>query len=310
MSIFRGSGVALVTPFTDREEIDYEALNCLIEFQITNGTDAIIICGCTGEAATLTNEERLACIRHTIGQVSHRVPVIAGTGTNCTKTTLSLSMEAEALGADALLIITPYYNKCTQAGLFAHYRTVAESVTIPIILYNVPSRTGVNLLPQTAIALAKECKNIVAIKEASGNISQLADLAALSDGVLDLYSGNDDMIVPLLSLGGIGVISVLSNILPRQTHDMVTAFLRRETETATRLQLETLPLTRALFSEVNPIPVKYALSRMGLCGETLRAPLTPLEKHHRDALQKLLLDFSLLMPDNTRESENKHIRLT
>lgn len=292
MSIFEGAGVALITPFTETEEVDYARLGELLEFQIENGTDAIIICGCTGEAATLTEEERLECIRYTVEKVDHRIPVIAGTGTNCTRTAVSLAKKAEKAGADALLVITPYYNKGTQKGLIAHYKAVADAVTLPIMLYNVPSRTGVNLLPQTAVTLAKECENIVAIKEASGNISQLADLAALADGCLDIYSGNDDMIVPLLSLGGKGVVSVLSNVAPRETHDMVMEYLNGNAAKATALQLKFLPLVRALFCEVNPIPVKAALAEMGMDSGVVRMPLTKLEPEHltvvKDALSKCL----------------------
>jgi len=285
MSIFKGAGVALITPFTETEEVDYERLGELIEFQIAGGTDAIIACGCTGEAATLTEEERISVIRYTVDKVNHRVPVIAGTGTNNTRTAIELSKKAEAAGADALLVITPYYNKGTQKGLIAHYKAIANAVSLPILLYNVPSRTGINLLPQTAVTLAKECENIVAIKEACGNISQLADLAVLAEGVLDVYSGNDDMIVPMLSLGSIGVISVLSNVMPRETHDMVMEYLNGNTAEATRLQLHTLGLTRALFCEVNPIPVKAALKLMGKCTGTLRAPLTEIEPEHLELLR-------------------------
>lgn len=294
MAIFEGAGVALVTPFNEAEEVDYERLGELIEFQISGGTDAILICGCTGEAATLTEEERLSCIRYTVEKVRGRIPVLAGTGTNSTKSTVRISREAERCGADAVLVITPYYNKCTQNGLAAHYRTVAAAVSVPLVLYNVPSRTGVNLLPETAVSLAKECGNIVAIKEASGNLSQVADLAALADGCLTIYSGNDDLNVPILSLGGSGAISVLSNIMPRETHDMIAEFLNGNTAESRRLQLSALPLIRALFCEVNPIPVKAALNLMGLAAGPLRAPLTELEPEHLERLGKEMERLGLI----------------
>ena len=294
MSIFEGAGVALITPFTETGEIDYTRLGELLEFQIAGHTDAIIICGCTGEAAALTPEERQSCIRYTVEQVAHRVPVIAGAGTNITKTAIEWSKDAVDCGADAILSITPYYNKATQKGLIAHYKAIAESVSVPIMLYNVPSRTGVNLLPQTAVTLARECANIVAIKEASGNISQIADLAALADGCLDIYSGNDDMIVPLLSLGGKGVVSVLSNVMPEETHQMVTEYLRGNVQEATRLQLLMLPLIRSLFCVVNPIPVKAALELMVKCGKTLRAPLTDLTQESPELLETLKRELARL----------------
>ena len=221
MAIFKGAAVAIVTPFLDNGEINYPKLSELLDYQIENGTDAIVICGTTGESSTLSHEEHLEAIRFTVEHVKKRVPVIAGTGSNCTETAIYLSREAEKYGADALLVVTPYYNKATQKGLIAHYTAVAESVSLPIIMYNVPSRTGCNIQPETAVALAKNVRNIVGIKEASGNISQVAKLMQLADGCIELYSGNDDQVVPILSLGGYGVISVLSNVAPRQTHDMV-----------------------------------------------------------------------------------------
>ncbi len=294
MSIFEGAGVALITPFTETGEIDYKRLGELLEFQIAGHTDAIIVCGCTGEAAALTPEERRSCIRYTVETVAHRIPVIAGAGTNITKTAIEWSRDAVECGADAILSITPYYNKGTQKGLIAHYKAIAESVPVPVMLYNVPSRTGVNLLPQTAVTLAKECANIVAIKEASGDISQIADLAALADGCLDIYSGNDDMIVPLLSLGGKGVVSVLSNVMPEETHRMVMEYLHGNIQEAARLQLLTLPLIRALFCVVNPIPVKAALALMGKCGGTLRAPLTELKQESPELLERLKQEMKQL----------------
>lgn len=297
MSIFEGAGVALITPFTKTGEIDYERLGELLEFQISEGTDAIIVCGCTGEAAALTPEERHSCIRYTVECVNHRIPVIAGTGANITSTAISLSLDAIECGADAILSITPYYNKCTQKGLITHYKAIAGAISVPMMLYNVPSRTGVNLLPQTAITLAQECEHIVAIKEASGNISQVAELAALSaqaGNCLDIYSGNDDMIVPLLSLGGKGVVSVLSNVMPKETHRMVMEYLYGNRNEATKLQLDLLPLIHDLFCVVNPIPVKAALQLMGKCAGTLRAPLTELETESQDLLEQLKKEMKKL----------------
>ena len=221
MALFKGAGVAIVTPFNENNEVNYEKLGELIDFQIANGTDSIIICGTTGEASTLTHEEHLECIKYTVEKVNKRVPVIAGTGSNCTNTAIYLSKEAESYGVDGLLIVTPYYNKATQKGLIAHYTAIANSVSLPIIMYNVPGRTGCNMLPQTVASLVKNVDNIVGIKEASGNIAQVAEIMNLTEGNIDLYSGCDEMIVPVLSLGGIGVISVLSNVAPQETHDMV-----------------------------------------------------------------------------------------
>ena len=286
MAIFKGAGVALVTPFKENGEIDFDKLNDLIDFQIDNGTDSIIICGTTGESATMSHEEHVETIRACVSHVNKRVPVVAGTGSNCTDTAIYLSQEAYKAGADALLVVTPYYNKATQKGLKEHFTMVAKEADLPMILYNVPSRTGCNILPETATALAKEVDNIVAIKEASGNISQVVSLAAMSEGAIDIYSGNDDQIIPLLSVGGIGVISVLSNVAPKDTHDMVMKYLEGDTEEALRLQLKYHDLCKALFSEVNPIPVKKAVELMGLCGGTLRRPLTPMEDAHAEVLKQ------------------------
>ena len=225
MAIFTGAGVAIVTPMNENGDVNYEKLGEILEYQIANGTDAVVICGTTGESATLTMEEHVDVIKYAIDKVAKRIPVIAGTGSNCTATAIYLFQEAEKAGADALLLVTPYYNKATQKGLIAHYTAVAESVKLPIILYNVPSRTGCNILPETAVELAKNVENIVAIKEASGNISQIAKLMQLADGCIDLYSGNDDQIVPLMSLGAKGVISVLSNVAPQETHDIVKLYM-------------------------------------------------------------------------------------
>lgn len=285
MAIFTGAGVAIVTPFKEDGSIDFEKLNTLIDFQIDNGTDAIIICGTTGESATMSHEEHLQTIEACVKHVNKRVPVVAGTGSNCTDTAIYLSTEAEKLGADALLVVTPYYNKATQKGLKEHFTMVAKSVSLPIVLYNVPSRTGCNILPETAVELAKNVDNIVAIKEASGNISQVVKLASLAKGCIDIYSGNDDQVIPLLSLGGKGVISVLSNVAPRQTHDMVMEYLEGDRDKGVQLQLELIDLCNALFSEVNPIPVKKAVELMGLCGGTLRRPLTEMEPQNVEKLK-------------------------
>ena len=288
MAIFKGAGVAIVTPFNEKYEVDYEKLGELIEFQISNGTDSIIICGTTGEASTLTHDEHLACIKYAVEKVNKRVPVIAGTGSNCTSTAIYLSKGAEEYGADGLLVVTPYYNKATQKGLIAHYTAIAKSVSLPIIMYNVPSRTGCNILPQTVATLVKTVDNIVGIKEASSNIAQVADIMSLTNGNIDLYSGCDEMIVPIMSLGGIGVISVLSNILPRQTHDMVVKYLEEDVDTSRELQLKYIPLVYALFSELNPIPVKTALNLMGFEVGALRMPLSDMEPSNVERLRNEL----------------------
>lgn len=294
MAIFTGAGVALVTPFKEDGAIDFVKLNELIDFQIENGTDAIIICGTTGESATMTHEEHLDTIRACVEHVNKRVPVVAGTGSNCTETAIYLSKEAEKIGADALLVVTPYYNKATQKGLKEHFTMVAESVSLPIILYNVPSRTGCNIQPETAVELAKTVPNIVGIKEASGNISQVVKLASLAQGCIDIYSGNDDQVIPLLSLGGKGVISVLSNVAPRQTHDMVMEYLEGDREKGVKIQLELLELCNALFCEVNPIPVKKAVELMGLCGGTLRRPMTEIEPQNAERLKKAMIEAGII----------------
>lgn len=294
MAIFEGAGVALVTPFHEDGTVNYEKLKELVEFQITNGTDAIIICGTTGESSTLSHEEHLECIKKCIEYVNGQIPVIAGTGSNCTETAIYLSTEAEKYGADALLVVTPYYNKATQNGLIAHYTAVANSVKIPIIMYNVPSRTGCNIQPETAVTLAKNVENIVAIKEASGNISQVAKLMSLAKGCIDLYSGNDDQIVPILSLGGKGVISVTSNIIPNDTHMLVKKYLSGDVAGALELQLKAIELCNALFCEVNPIPVKKAVELLGLCDGTLRMPLTEMEPQNVERLKKAMTEYGVL----------------
>ena len=294
MSIFKGAGVAIVTPFTQDDKVNFEELGKMIDFQIASGTDAIIICGTTGESSTLSHDEHDACIKYAVEHTAGRVPVIAGTGSNSTAEAIRLSTHAQKNGADALLLVTPYYNKATQKGLIQHYTAIANSVDLPIILYNVPSRTGVNILPQTAVTLAKNVENIVAIKEASGNISQVAELAALADGCIDIYSGNDDQVVPLLSLGGIGVISVLSNVMPKLTHDMVMSYLNGDVKLSCQLQLSVMNLIKALFCEVNPIPVKEALNMMGWNAGGLRSPLCELEPQHREQLRKELAAMKLI----------------
>lgn len=294
MAVFQGAGVAIVTPFKENNEVNYEKLGELIEFQIKEGTDSIIICGTTGEASTLTHEEHLECIRFAVDKVKHRVPVVAGTGSNCTDTAIYLSKEAERYGADALLLVTPYYNKATQKGLIAHFTAIANAVTLPIILYNVPSRTGCNLLPQTVATLVKNVDNIVGIKEASGNIAQVAEIMQLCGSNIDLYSGCDEMVVPVLSLGGVGVISVLSNILPKETHEMVVKYLDGDVKGSCAMQLQYLPLINALFCEVNPIPVKKALNLMGFQVGPLRMPLTEMEPANTERLANALKSVGLV----------------
>ena len=294
MSIFKGAGVAIVTPFTQDDKVNFEELGKMIDLQIAGGTDAIIICGTTGESSTLTHDEHDACIKFAVEHTAGRVPVIAGTGSNSTAEAIRLSTHAQNNGADALLLVTPYYNKATQKGLIQHYTAIANSVDLPIILYNVPSRTGVNILPQTAVTLAKNVKNIVAIKEASGNISQVAELAALADGCIDIYSGNDDQVVPLLSLGGVGVISVLSNVMPKLTHDMVMSYLNGDVKLSRQLQLSVMNLNKALFCEVNPIPVKEALNMMGWNAGAVRSPLCEMEPQHKELLRKELAAMKLI----------------
>ena len=292
MSIFTGSGVAIVTPFLPDGSVNYDKLDELIEYHIDHKTDAIIICGTTGESSTLTEEEHMECIKFTIQQVKKRVPVIAGTGSNATFTTIEMSREAVEYGADALLLVTPYYNKATQKGLVAHYKAVADEAKAPIILYSVASRTGLNIAPETAAELAK-IDNIVAIKEASGNISQIAKIMQLTDGKLDLYSGNDDQIVPLLSLGGKGVISVLANIAPEYTHDICRKFFDGDLKGSLKMQLDALPLIDKLFCEVNPIPVKTAMNLLGKEVGGLRMPLSPMEEAPKQALAEEMKKFGM-----------------
>lgn len=295
MSVFKGAGVAIVTPMYDNEEVNYDKLGELLEEQIARGTDAIIICGTTGEASTLTHEEHLAVIKYAVEKVNHRVPVIAGTGSNATDTAIYLSTEAEKYGADALLLVTPYYNKATQKGLKLHFSKIAESVKLPIILYNVPSRTGCNLQPETIVWLAEHVENIVGVKEASGNISQVAKLMSLAKGNVELYSGNDDQIVPIMALGGSGVISVLSNVAPELAHDIATTYLEGDVKKSCMLQLQAIELIDALFCEVNPIPVKTALNLMGKEVGPLRAPLCTMEAANEEKLRKALVNSGIVV---------------
>lgn len=286
MAIFKGAGVAMITPFHEDKSVNYEELGRMLEAQVQGHTDAIIVCGTTGEPVTMSMEERTEVIRFTVEKIAHRIPVIAGTGANCTQTAVELSVKAQELGVDGLLVVTPFYNKATQEGLIEHYKTIAQSVDLPIIMYNVPSRTGCNILPETAARLADEVENIVGIKEASGDISQIAKLAACVKGKLDIYSGNDDQVIPILSLGGIGVISVLSNVVPQDAHDMVIEYLNGNTKKALELQLKYLDLIHALFCEVNPIPVKWAANQMGYQAGGLRLPLTELSAAHQELLER------------------------
>lgn len=288
MEVFTGSGVALITPFYEDKQVNYEMLSILIDRQVNAHTDAIIICGTTGEPATLSLEERAKVIRHTIERVGKRIPVIVGTGANSTQSAVENAIEAQQLGADAILVVTPFYNKATQNGLYLHYKMIADAVTLPVIIYNVPSRTGCNILPLTVKRLVDSCKNIAGVKEASGNISQVADLAKLVGNRVAIYSGNDDQIIPVLSLGGKGVISVLANVFPQQTHDMVTECLNGNAKAALQLQLEYLPFVHTLFLEVNPIPVKAAMEELGYPCGGLRLPLTEIEDAHRMELVKEL----------------------
>lgn len=292
-TIFTGAGVAIVTPMNPDESINFDRLGQIIDNQIENGTDAIVICGTTGESATMTDQEHVDCIEYAVKRVNGRVPVIAGAGSNHTSYAVWMSKEAKRVGADALLHVTPYYNKTSQTGLIRHFNAVADATDLPIILYNVPSRTGVNITPATYRELAKH-PNIVAAKEASGNISQIAQVAQACGDELDLYSGNDDQIVPLLSLGAKGVISVLSNIMPRETHDICRLFFEGKIAESRALQLKLLPLINALFSDVNPIPVKEAMNMMGWeCGEC-RLPLVSMQPQAREHLRSLMLEQGLI----------------
>lgn len=297
MAIFTGAGVAIVTPMYQDGTVNYDKLGELIEFQIANHTDSIIITGTTGEASTLSEEEHVECIRFAVEKVARRIPVIAGTGSNCTKTAIYLTKEAEKAGADGALVVTPYYNKATQKGLVQHFGMIAQNTSLPLILYSVQSRTGVNILPQTVAELRSVHENVVAVKEASGNISQVADIMQMTQGDIDVYSGNDDQIVPILSLGGKGVISVLSNVCPQETHDIVARFLDGDVAGSRELQLRALPLVHALFCEVNPIPVKTAMNLMGMEVGPLRLPMTPMEEANKARLIQEMKDFGITIKE-------------
>lgn len=291
--IFKGCGTAIITPFTKDDKVDFEAFGKLIEYQITENVDAIIVCGTTGEASTMTLEERKETIKFAVQKVNKRIPVIAGTGANCTKSAIEMTKYVESIGVDGALVVTPYYNKTTQAGLVSHYTAIAKETNLPIILYSVPSRTGVNILPSTCLELSK-IPNIVAIKEASGNLSQIAEIANLCGDELNIYSGNDDQITPILSVGGIGVISVLSNIAPNYAHNITENFFNGNIQKAINLQINAIPLIKALFCEVNPIPVKEACNLLGFGSGTPRLPLVPLSDKGKETLKKELISFGLL----------------
>ena len=294
MSVFTGAGVAIITPMKANGEVNYEKLGEFIDYQIENSTDAIVICGTTGEASTLTHEEQIETIRFAADHVKKRVPVIAGTGSNCTETAVYLSQEAQKAGVDACLVVTPYYNKATQKGLIKHYTTVAKSVDLPIIMYNVPGRTGCNIQPETAATLAKDVDNIVAIKAATGNMAQESKTMALAEGRLDMYSGEDGLIVPLMSIGAKGVISVLSNVAPQQTHDICAKFAEGKIEEARQLQFNALELVDALFCEVNPVPVKHALNLQGWDMGPLRMPLCEMEDANLERLRNAMIQYGIL----------------
>ena len=294
MAIFTGAGVALITPMNEDGSVNYEKLRELLESHVANKTDAIIICGTTGEASTLSDEEHLECIRFACEVINKRIPVIAGTGSNCTQSAIELSKEAEKSGVDGLLLVTPYYNKATQAGLISHYSQIADSTKCPIIMYNVPGRTGCNLLPETVAELVRTKSNLVGLKEATGNLAQASKTMALTDGKLDLYSGEDGLVVPLMSIGAVGVISVWSNVAPGKVHAMCESFFKGDIKTARKLQLEALPLVDALFSEVNPIPVKKALNLMGMEVGPLRSPLCEMSEANAKKLAEVMKNYGIL----------------
>lgn len=293
MAIFKGAGVAIVTPMKNNEDVDFNKLEEIINWQIDEGSDAIIIAGTTGEASTLTMEEHRAVIKAAVDFTKHRVPVIAGTGSNSTRTAIQHTQEAEADGADGLLVVTPYYNKATQGGLIKHYGMIAENTKLPIIMYNVPGRTGCNMLPDTVATLYNKYDNIVGLKEATGNMAQASTTMYLTDGKLDLYSGEDALVLPMLAIGGAGVISVWSNVAPKQVHDLCQSFWNGDMETARKLQREALPLIDALFSEVNPIPVKAAMNAMGLEVGPLRAPLTEMTDANKAKMIEIMKAYGI-----------------
>lgn len=294
MAVFKGAGVAIVTPMNADQSVNYDKLEEIIEEQIAGGTDAIVIVGTTGEGSTLSMEEHSECIKKAVEFTKHRIPVVAGTGSNCTATAIQLTQEAEEHGADAALVVTPYYNKATQKGLVKHYSAIADSTKLPLILYNVPGRTGTNIAPETVATLHKTKKNIVGVKDATANLAQTSEMMRLCDGDLELYSGEDGLVVPILSLGGIGVISVVSNIAPNDVHEMVMSFLNGDIEKARKMQLRELPLVDALFCEVNPIPVKTAMNLMGKEVGPLRLPLCDMEPANLERLKKAMKDYGLL----------------
>ena len=297
MSIFTGAGVALITPMYDDGSINYDEMEQIINDQVANGTDDIIICGTTGEASTMSHEEHIETIRACVEMTKKRVPVVAGTGSNCTATAVYLSKEAQKVGADGLLVVSPYYNKATQNGLKKHFTEIASSVDLPIILYNIQGRTGLNIQPKTIADLVNDVPNIVGVKEASGDISQIAQIFSLTQGDIDVYSGNDDQIFPIVAYGGKGVISVLSHVVPRDTHDIVAKFMEGDIEGSRALQLKYIPLVKALFSEVNPIPVKAAMNMMGYKVGSLRMPLTEMEKNNKEVLRQAMLDAGVQVVD-------------
>jgi 4-hydroxy-tetrahydrodipicolinate synthase len=294
MAIFKGAGVAIVTPFREDGSVNFDKLGELLEEQIAGGTDCIVITGTSGEAATLSEEEHSAVIRYTAKKVNGRIPVVAGTGSNCTETAVKLSRQAEEDGADGVLLVSPYYNKTTQEGLKVHFSDIANAIHIPAILYNIPSRTGMAINPETIVWLCRNVENIVGVKEASGNISSIATLAALGRDDVAIYSGDDDQVIPIMSLGGLGVISVLSNVAPRKVHDMCQAYLDGDVRKARDMQLDALPLIHALFCETNPIPVKEALNMMGKNVGGYRKPLVPMTEEHRELLRREMTNYGLL----------------
>lgn len=294
MAIFKGAGVAIVTPMKDNQDVNYDKLEEMINEQIAAGTDAIVIAGTTGESSTLTMEEHHDVIKAAVEFTKHRIPVVAGTGSNCTRTAIQLSQEAEDAGVDGLLIVTPYYNKATQQGLIGHYSQIADNTKCPIIMYNVPGRTGCNLLPETVAELFKTKENIVGLKEATGNLAQASQTMYLTDGKIDMYSGEDGLVVPLMSIGAIGVISVWSNVAPAKVHQMCDSFFKGDIETARQIQREGLPLVDALFSEVNPIPVKKALNLMGMEVGPLRSPLCEMGETNAAKLAEVMKNYGLL----------------
>ena len=294
MAIFKGAGVAIVTPMKDNQDVNYDKLEEMINEQIAAGTDAIVIAGTTGESSTLTMEEHRDVIKAAVEFTKHRIPVVAGTGSNCTRTAIQLSQEAEEVGVDGLLIVTPYYNKATQQGLIGHYSQIADNTKCPIIMYNVPGRTGCNLLPETVAELFKTKENIVGLKEATGNMAQASKTMQLTDGKIDMYSGEDGLVVPLMSIGAVGVISVWSNVAPAKVHQMCDSFFKGDLETARKIQMEALPLVDALFSEVNPIPVKKALNLMGKGVGPLRSPLCEMGEENAAKLAEVMKAYGIL----------------